>query len=818
MTLLIRQLKPIVVVLIVGAVAVLGAAASRRFFSHRPEWSITIATASPGGTFYPLGNQLARILARLPGGPIEHVEAQESAGSQDNIQRLINSEANVALVMGPALVEAGRGNAATLQELRVLARLYVDVVHIVVRKNIGIETITDLKNRKIFIGAEGSGTRVVVTQILEAIGLSEGSYMAEGAGSFTDAANKLVGEELEAAFFAAGTPTEAVQKALESGEVELLTLDGDTRRHITTSDVDLALEEVEIPANFYPNQPEQVETMGADVFLVCRRDLPEDLAFLILDALFDNIADLRLAHAKAQGIKLTRAFEVPGGFLMHSAATEFEEAESDRLLVATGAINGKYYQLGRTIESLLEEHGIPARFIHTDGSLENADLLRTRPTIAIMQYDAALASRFGQPRFVYNVDLPETASIPEVRNIRRIASLHQEKVHVITRREKLVSIEEKLNERHPESEQGAITTLSELAQAVRKLSPSEERLRVSLGPERSGTQVVAQAILKHHGIDSTSIIPSFLPVLDMVNRLYSEEIDVGFFVSYVPSEALKTILNDGRIKLLSLGHEERAPMTATVFATSTIEPGMYASQREDEPGIETISTRAVLVTTEDLPFDVETITEAIFEGQAFLGIQGGGDSMAADLPSLPLHPDAKRYYQDAGYLPSKHAIDWLTPTWRTLAILVILISGCKGLLMLRRESAGNEIGRRILSVPLEASVLDSARRLLAIRTEIEQRVRRRWWRPGELDKPRWRYLRDLIDDRSREAKEALARKLLANIRDVTRDPDLDETTRRQRYGSIERRVWESFEDGKLESLQQEMLCELLRERDRLGAK
>ena len=189
-------------------------------------------------------------------------------------------------------------------------------MHIVVRKNIGIETITDLKNRKIFIGAEGSGTRVVVTQILEAIGLSEGSYMADGAGSFTDAADKLVGEELEAAFFAAGTPTEAVQKALESGEAELLTLDGDTRRQITTSHVDLALEEVEIPANFYPNQPERVESMGADVFLVCRRDLPEDLAFLILDALFDNIADLRLAHAKAQGIKLTRAFEVPGGFLM----------------------------------------------------------------------------------------------------------------------------------------------------------------------------------------------------------------------------------------------------------------------------------------------------------------------------------------------------------------------------------------------------------------------------------------------------------------------------------------------------------------------
>ncbi len=796
--------------LVVATLALLvGAVALKLYPRTVRSWSdVTIATATAGGTYFVLGDQLARILQRLPGEPIVHVTALQTRGSQANVGHLLDSTANVAFLMRPALTRAMREDPDAAERVTVLARLYMDVVQIVVRRDARIRAVNDLRHKKIYVGTAGSGTRMLATRILAAIGLAETDYTADNAASLNEAADRLTEGIVDAAFFASGTPTEAVQRALGTGQVRLLSLDPATRDRLIDNE-ELGLSAAEIPANHYHNQPDAVQTVGADVLLAARSDLPRDLAMLILGALFDNIADLQLAHPNAQDIKLTQAFDLPDQ-LLHRGARQFRDHQKSALLIATGAINGKYYHIGKTIQSLLEERGISARVMQTDGSLENAALLSERPTLAIMQYDAAIASRFGEPRLVYHMDLPDWADIPAVPNIRRIAVLHREQVHVIIRREKLADFEELVRERRPGSH-SAITTLSELADARRHLSPIEGKLWMSLGPKRGATRIVAQAILEHHRIDVTTITPSFLSVPDMVNRLHAGEIDGGFFVSYVPGEAMKTILNDDKIRLLSLGQKERAPMTATVFSTSTIEPGTYLSQLEGEPVIQTIATQAVLVTTEDLPFDVEVITEAIFEGQAFLGL-GSKDSMALNLPSLPLHRAAKRHYQKAGYLPSKPPVDWLTPTWRSLAILMLLITGYKGLIKLRRDRAANAIGRQILAVPLEASVPGSSERLQTIREEIQGRVRKRWWQPGELDKPRWRYLRDLIDDRIREAKENLTKALLAEIRAIDAETEPEELLREERYRALEGQIRDRFESAELDPLQQEMLRELVHER------
>ncbi|UCC72868.1 MAG: TAXI family TRAP transporter solute-binding subunit [Gemmatimonadota bacterium] len=809
-----RQAKAIVAVAIVGAVAALGVALSRLLDHDRGPWTITIATATEGGTYYPLGNQLARILEGLPNERVATAEAMETRGSRENVELLMDSRANIAFVMGPALVSAVEQRPGVRDTLALLAHLYTDVVQIVVRKDARIENIADLENTKIFIGPDGSGTRLVATRILDAAGLSTGDYSVDEATSFAEAAAKLIDGTVSAAFFMAGMPAEAVQAALESGQVALLNLDDSTRATLTASG---ELSPADIPANFYGGQPQKIQTVGAEVFLTIRRDQPNGLAETVLEVLLDKIVDLLIAHQKAGDIRLTTLFHVPENFplRLHPGADQFDREQGSALLIATGALGGTYYELGRMIQQLLEGSDIDARVTHTDGSLENAELLGTRYAIAIMQYDAALASRIGESRFVYNVDLPR-CSIPAVKNIRRLATLHEEQVHVIVRRETLANIEKELDARLPTSERVPITTLGQLAEALRTLSPSQQRLRISLGPRRSATQVVAQAILEHHGIPWTAVTPSFLSVSDVANRLHGEEIDLAFFVSHVPSAAIETVLNDDRIGLLSLGAKERALMTGTVFTNSTIEPGTYASQKEGEPAVQTLATRAVLVTTGDLPLDVEAITRAIFEGEAFLDIHGGAQAMAEDLPSLPFHPAAKRYCEKARLCPAKPPIDWFGATWRTLASMVILISGYRGLLRLRRERTFSEMTRQTIAIPVEASFQDSVATLLAVRDEIQERVRRRWWQPGELDKGRWRYMYDLVNDRVAEAKDNLTRALAAEVRALAADAELDENTRQQRRESIKTRIAEYFEKGELDASQRQILCELIQEDSQHG--
>ena len=110
---------------------------------------------------------------------------------------------------------------------------------------------------------------------------------------------------------------------------------------------------------------------------------------------------------------------------LHPGAATFVDWAEETLLIATGAMAGKYYELGKTIQRLLAIRGVESFVIHTDGSIENAGLLASgRPTLAIMQYDTALAARSGVSIYDFDpaeyVDLP---GIPKKASPSKIASV-----------------------------------------------------------------------------------------------------------------------------------------------------------------------------------------------------------------------------------------------------------------------------------------------------------------------------------------------------------------------------------------------------------
>jgi TRAP transporter TAXI family solute receptor len=593
-----------------------------------------------------------------------------------------------------------------------------------------------------------------------------------------------------------------------------------------------------------------VQTLQANALLVARKGLSAEVVQTILDALFDEVDDLAVANIRANEIRLWKAFDLPDEDLkLHPGAEKFKEMEKYALLVATGSIAGKYYNQGQMIQLLLQERVIRtlgdviaalweqartdlsvippllfdqdrarARVVHTNGSLENARLVGQRPTLAIMQYDVALASR-REKSSIYRTELAGV-EFPELPDLKRIATLDTETLYVIARLERLD--EKRLEGSTHEEDVGTVRSL--------------KGLRVCLGPEHSGTRAIAEAVLEHHGI-LDGITPSYLIVPDMVHRLHSGEIDAGFIVSGLPSHAIETLLDDPRLRLLSLGARERAKIVESApFGSVSIHPNKYASQPPNE-AIRTIATRAVLVTNADLPFDVETITEAVFEGAAFLGIGGSalevtapaittGESlqkrllrfMAQPLPSLPLHPGAKAYYERAGLLPHDPGFvdlfyDWLTATWRGLAVLLILVTGYIGFISLTRDRTSNRIGRDIFKIVLDdgdSSPVSQLKRLAKKRAVINELVPQRYFRE-DLDKPRWRELNDLIEYWMGVAKNDLTRDLADEIGSDSSDESLIDKQRLDRGKDLSQRVRKHFEDDELEASQYEMLTKLIQE-------
>ncbi len=736
-------------------------------------YDIKIATGTKGGTYYPLGKQFANVLEKLP--EINSAQHFETPGSVENIRMILEKEADLAFIFAPTLESISHDRK---EEFEVVCNLYLDIIQVVVAKGRGIETLSDLSGKRVYVGKKQSGTKLIAERIFEILEIHPSEKIDEG--SFDIASKKLVSGEIDAAFIVSGGTANAVKMALKSGKCLLLDF-VDERERI--SEIVSDLRPVEIRGNFYPAQIEPVNTLGSDALLVCHKDLDEKLILTVTEALFDNVDILLMAHTRAHEIRIENAYEnIPGGLDLHPGAIEFRENEKKNLLITTGTFGGKYYDLGRRTKMLLEQYNIPSRFVHTDGSIENTQLLTQRPSIAFIQYDVALAAYWGTPELFYDKYVSEDIDIPEVKSMRRIATLHPETVHIIIRRDQL-----------PDDN------------STKKTAELLTGRNICIGPWKSGTGVIAKTILNKQNIIPSSCI--FLPVTEMVYGIQNGEIDGGFFVSYLPSQGVKSLLSSEEVALLSIDHKYLSRLISPAFSAAKIEPWTYGCQLVGEQSIETLSTRALLVTTENLPFDVELITEAIFQGASFLGMEK--DKLGEDLPSIPLHKDAVKYYQQAGYLPSKPKLDYLERAWRALACLVMIIAGYKGIVHMRREKVARILRKRIFNISIRSSETQSVGLLWDMRRDIRAISEKKWW---NLDETRRRELNQLIDDRINEAKSILTKAIMMEILNVDNESRKDKSEVVKRYTSIEEKIWQYYADGELDDSQQDFLMGMVKEK------
>ncbi|MHC5003116.1 MAG: TAXI family TRAP transporter solute-binding subunit, partial [Planctomycetota bacterium] len=565
--------------------------------------SITIATGFKGGTYYPIGSHIAQLLSERDPGGFE-AEAIETRGSTDNIGRLLDGEAQVAFALRPALFDPR--HRGRLGELRALCRLYAGVMHILVNDD-DIRSLQDLRGRTIYVGDLDSGNRIVAKAILDAAGIEEGAYtdhhdtLAPDADApdgepqrigFDDATQLLREGEIEVAFIAAGRPAAAVEDVLlesrtDEMPVRLLDLanDAETVSRLTEPEGDYGeyrLKKESIPARFYPGQPDRVQTIQWDSYLLCREDLPARDAHAILDTIFWNIRQLLEAHTKAEDIKLRLAFspwtDSPGEPMNlelaeastwkliepHDGVRDFLAAKRDTLFILTGSLAGKYYDRGLTIQNALERANIPAHVMHTDGSLENAESLAitTEPdkryqALAILQLGTALASLHGRPDRLYGIPADDF-EFPSIAGLRRIATFDEEKLHIIYRHDQ------------EDSKTSAVEVLRRLA----KEDPSS----ICFGPKLSGTQLVMKGLLYEADIELADPVVASVP--EMIRRLSNEgDLRIGCLMSYAPDDSISALLDDENIRLLGIDSRTRQKLISdlVVFEPATIEESVYGT-------------------------------------------------------------------------------------------------------------------------------------------------------------------------------------------------------------------------------------------------
>jgi hypothetical protein len=290
-------------VLVAGALA--GVLAMAWPGSARAEQFINVLTGGTAGVYYPLGVALAKVYGEAV--PDSRTSVQATKASVENLNLLQNGRGEVAFTLGDSLLLGFRGDAEAgfqkpLDKLRGLAAIYPNYIQIVATADSGIKTLADLKGKRVSVGAPKSGTELNARAILGAAGLSYDDLGKVEYLPFAESVELMKNRQLDATLQSAGLGVASIRDLAASVAIEVVAVPADLVARIGSPYVAAT-----IPAGTYTGQEADVPTAAVINFLVTHDEVPDDLAYAMTKALWDNLNELQAAHAAAKDIKRDQA-------------------------------------------------------------------------------------------------------------------------------------------------------------------------------------------------------------------------------------------------------------------------------------------------------------------------------------------------------------------------------------------------------------------------------------------------------------------------------------------------------------------------------
>lgn len=281
---------------------------------------LRLATGAVGGTYFPIGQAMGRLLSRpADAGPCESGETcgvagltlvpMASEGTLANLQLVASGIAEMALVQADLAGDAYHGtgvfSAGALDNLRAIARLYPEAIHLVVTKSAPIKSVNDLKGKRVAIGVAASGINAEARVILKAYGLSAKTVKLMEIGG-RDAVDGLAQGELDAMFYVGGVPVALIASLDETQNVRLVPITG--RASDALLKANPALTHITIPDSAYPGLG-AVETLGVSTLWVTSTALDAKLVEEVCRTFWAPATLTRLAdaHPSADGLDVMHA-------------------------------------------------------------------------------------------------------------------------------------------------------------------------------------------------------------------------------------------------------------------------------------------------------------------------------------------------------------------------------------------------------------------------------------------------------------------------------------------------------------------------------
>ncbi len=265
---------------------------------------ITIGTGGVTGTYYPTGGAICRLVNKVKKETGVFCSPESTNGSVFNINSINKKELDFGIAQSDIVYQAIKGNGKfegkKLPKLRAVMAIYPELFTLVTRKDANINTIMDIKGKRINLGAIGSGNEATAMSLFNTLGIKKSDLAIAGSSKVVEMPHELKDNRSDGYFYMVGHPTANIKIVSDSIDVKLVP--------ITGAKIDKFINERpyyvknSIPAGTYKGNDKDVTTFGVKAVLVTSSDVKEEVVYSLVKQVFDNFELFKKSHPAFENI------------------------------------------------------------------------------------------------------------------------------------------------------------------------------------------------------------------------------------------------------------------------------------------------------------------------------------------------------------------------------------------------------------------------------------------------------------------------------------------------------------------------------------
>ena len=295
-----KKLVIFTIALVFGLTALVGLGPFEQSAQAGRTTFVTIGTGGITGVYYPTGGAIAKMVNKKRKEYGIRATVESTGGSVFNVNAVMTGDLEFGVVQSDRQYQAVNGMAEWKDkgkqgDLRAVFTIHPESITLVAADDAGINTIQDLKGKRVNIGNPGSGQRQNSIDALEAAGINwKTDIKAEGVKA-AEAPGLLQDGRIDAFFYTVGHPNGNIKEATS----------GKRKVHmVPITDVDSLLAKYPyyakavVPMKFYSGATNEgdVETFGVKATFVTSSKVPDEVVYAITKEVFDNFEAFKKLH------------------------------------------------------------------------------------------------------------------------------------------------------------------------------------------------------------------------------------------------------------------------------------------------------------------------------------------------------------------------------------------------------------------------------------------------------------------------------------------------------------------------------------------